>query len=93
MAASPEKPDPGAIDGYGVEPDTGVYERIDPYWIDFELVLAPHTRRRRWRMWIDFGVEFFIHPEMQATPDLGFPQFFRQDRDGRPRGVVQVVQG
>ena len=37
-----EKPDPGDIDGYWVEPDEGVYDRIDPYWIDFELVLVPH---------------------------------------------------
>ena len=36
-----EKPDPGDIDGYWVEPDPGVYDRIDPYWIDFQLVLVP----------------------------------------------------
>jgi hypothetical protein len=33
-----EKPDPGDIDGYWVEPDEGVHDRIDPYWIDFEPV-------------------------------------------------------
>jgi len=43
-------------------------------------------------MWADHGVEFFIHPAMQATPELGFPEFFRQDRDGQPRGVIQVVK-
>jgi hypothetical protein len=84
-----EKPDPGDVDGYWVEPDDGVYDRIDPYWIDFELILAP--RMRKWRMWADHGVEFFIHPAMQAKPAVGFPEFFRQDREGRPRGVVQVV--
>ena len=26
-----EKPDPGDVDGYWVEPDVGVYDRIDPY--------------------------------------------------------------
>jgi hypothetical protein len=26
-----EKPDPGDVDGYWVEPDEGAYERIDPY--------------------------------------------------------------
>jgi Family of unknown function (DUF6932) len=26
-----EKPEPGDIDGYWVEPDDGVYERIDPF--------------------------------------------------------------
>ena len=87
-----EKPDPGDIDGYWIEPDPDVYERIDPYWIDFDPVQAPHTRKRKWRMWIDYGVEFFIHPAMQATPESGFPDFFRQDRDGRPRGVIQVVK-
>jgi hypothetical protein len=43
-------------------------------------------------MWIDYGVEFFIHPAMPATPELGFPECFRQDGDGRPRGVIQVIK-
>lgn len=34
-----EKPDPGDIEGYWVEPDEEVYERIDPYWIDMSLSL------------------------------------------------------
>ena len=71
-----EKPDSGDIDGYWIEPDPGVYERIDPYWIDFAPVLAPSVRKRKWRMWIDYGVEFF----------------FRRDRNGRPRGVIQVIK-
>jgi len=87
-----EKPDPGDIDGYWIEPDPDVYERIEPYWINFELVLAPQVRKWKWRMWVDHGVEFFIHPAMQATPELGFPEFFRQGRDGLPRGVIQVVK-
>ena len=87
-----EKPDPGDIDGYWVEPDAGVYDRIDPYWIDFELVLVPHVRKWKWRMWADHGVEFFIHPAMQASAEMGFPDFFRQDRDCQPRGVIQVVK-
>jgi hypothetical protein len=87
-----EKPDPGDMDGYWIEPDPDVYERIDRYWIDFELVPVPHAQKWKWRMWVDHGGEFFIHPAMQATSDLGFPEFFRQDRDGQPRGIVQVIQ-
>jgi hypothetical protein len=87
-----EKPDPGDIDGYWVEPDPDVYERIDPYWIDFELIPVPHVRKWKWRMWVEHGVEFFIHPAMQASPEMGFPKFFRQDRDGQPRGVIRVVR-
>ena len=87
-----EKPDPCDVDGYWVEPDESVYDRIDPYWIDFELVPIPQARRLKWRMWADHGVEFFIHPAMQAGPDISFPQFFQQDRDGRPRGVIQVMK-
>jgi len=86
-----EKPDPGDIDGYWIEPDAQVYERTDPYWIDFELVPVPHTRKWKWRMRIDYGVEFFIHPAMLAAPDLAFPNFFRHDRNGMPRGVIRVV--
>ena len=86
------KPDPGDIDGYWVEPDERVYERIDSYWIDFELVLVPSVRKRKWRMWADHGLEFFIHPSMAAGPSLGFPEFFRSDREGRPRGVIRIVE-
>ncbi|MEZ5402633.1 MAG: hypothetical protein R2729_23360 [Bryobacteraceae bacterium] len=86
------KPDPADIDGYWVEPDPGVYDRIDPYWIDFELILVPHLRKWKWRMWAEHGVEFFIHPAMQAEPDVGFPAFFRSDRDGLPRGIVRIVR-
>jgi hypothetical protein len=75
-----------------VEPDDGVYDRIDPYCIDFELLLVPLVGKWKWRMWGDHGVEFFVHPAMQAIAELGFAEFFRQDRDGRPRGVIQVVQ-
>jgi hypothetical protein len=87
-----EKPDPGDVDGYWVEPDDSVYDRIDPYWIDFEMIFVPHVRKSKWRMWADHGVEFFIHPAMRANPTVGFPEFFRQDREGLPRGVVQVVR-
>lgn len=87
-----EKPDPGDIDGYWVEPDEGVYDRIDPYWINFELVRVPHAHKWKWRMWADRGVEFFIHPAMQASPEMGFPEFFRQGREGRPRGIIRVVK-
>jgi hypothetical protein len=86
------KPDPGDVDGYWVEPDESVYDRIDPYWIDFELILVAHLRKRKSRMWVDHGVEFFIHPAMRATAEMGFPEFFRQDRDGQPRGVIRVLK-
>jgi hypothetical protein len=87
-----EKPDPGDVDGYWVEPDDGVYDRIDAYWIDFEMILVSQARKWKWRMWGDYGVEFFIHPIMHAGPGLGFPEFFRRDRAGLPRGVIQIVR-
>jgi hypothetical protein len=87
-----EKPDPGDVDGYWVEPDDGVYDRLDPYWIDFEMILVPRVRKWKWRMWADHGVEFFIHPAMRAKPMVGFPEFFRQDREGQPRGLIQVLK-
>ena len=86
-----EKPDPGDVDGYWVEPDPEVYERIQPYWIDFNLVFLPAVKQRKWRMWAEYGVEFFIHPLMLAGPGLYFPAFFRTDRNGRPRGVIRIV--
>lgn len=85
-----EKPDPGDIDGYWVEPDPDVYDRLDPYWLDFELVKAPHSRQSKWRMWVDYGVEFFIHPTMRAARDTSFPDFFRRDREGRLKGMIRI---
>jgi hypothetical protein len=87
-----EKLDPGDVDGYWVEPDADVYERIDPYWIDFTPVLVLPIGKWKCRMWSDHGVEFFIHPAMQATPEENFPQFFRHDRDGRARGVIEIIR-
>ena len=87
-----EKPDPVDIDGYWVEPDQGVYERLDPYGTDFELLFVTQVRKWKWRMGADHGLEFFMHPAMQARPEVGFPEFFRQDREGQPRGVIQVVK-
>ena len=86
------KPDPGDIDGYWVEPDAEIYERIDPYWIDFTLVSVPQSGKLKWRVWVEHGLEFFIHPAMGAAPDVGFPEFFRSDRDGRPRGVIRLMK-
>jgi hypothetical protein len=87
-----EKPDPGDVDGYWVEPDLEVYDRIDPYWVDFTPLFVATARRWKWRMWADHGVEFFIHPAMEATGDEAFPEFFRHDRAGRPRGVIRVIR-
>jgi hypothetical protein len=50
-----EKPDPGDVDGYWVEPDDSVYDRIDPYWIDFEVILVPNVGKWKWRM-LSFNV-------------------------------------
>ena len=52
-----------------------VHDRIDPYWIDFTLVFVPTAGKWRWRMWADHGVEFFIHPAMQAPGQRFFGVF------------------
>ena len=80
-----EKPDPGDVDGYWVEPDDGVYDRVDPYWIDFEMVLVPQIRKWKWRMWADHGVEFFIHPAMRQ-PDGQVSGVF-------PAGSTRAAEG
>jgi hypothetical protein len=46
-----EKPDPVNVDGYWVEPDLDVYDRVDPYWIDFAPVFVQAVGKWRWRMW------------------------------------------
>jgi len=69
-----------------------VYDRVDPYWIDFTPVFVQSAGKWRWRMRADHGVEFFIHPAMQATAEEGFPEFFRRDRTGRSRGVIRVIR-
>jgi hypothetical protein len=87
-----DKPDPGDIDGYWVVPDEGVFERIDPYWTDFSPMFDQRTRIWGCRMRMDHGVEFFIHPAMQASGATGFPEFFRCDRHGRECGVIRVLR-
>jgi hypothetical protein len=64
-----EKPDPGDVDGYWVEPDDGLYDRINPSWIDFEMVLIPQVRKWKWRMWPDHGVAFFRPSLYVGKPD------------------------
>jgi hypothetical protein len=64
-----------------VESDLDVYDRVDPYRIDFTPVFRT-AGNWRWRMWADNGVEFFMHPAMQATPEEAFPELFRHDRAG-----------
>lgn len=86
------KPDPEDIDGYWVEPDSGIYGRLDPYWLDFTPVFLPRVGKYKWRMWADHGVEFFIHPAMQAAPSTSFAEFFRKSRDGRQRGVIRIIR-
>jgi hypothetical protein len=87
-----EKPDPGDIDGLlgrtrpaSVRPHRSLLGR-------FRDILVPHLRQWKWRMRVEHGVEFFIHPAMQANREVGFPEFFRRSRDGSPRGVIQVVR-
>lgn len=71
-----EKPDPGDVDGYWVEPDLDVYDRVDPYWIDFTPVFVRTAAKWRWRMWADHGVEFFIHPAMRPRRKNHFQSSF-----------------
>jgi hypothetical protein len=69
---------------------TSVYDRIDPYWIDFEMILVPPVRKWKWRMWADHGVEFFIHPAMRAKRMYRvsgvFPAGSRRAAEGRNSG-------
>jgi hypothetical protein len=76
-----EKLDPGDVDGYRVEPDDdGVYDRIDPYWIDFEMILVTQIRKWKWRMGRITAWSF--HPSRHAG-----------DRDGRVSGVFPAGPG
>ncbi len=62
-----DKPDPGDINGCWIEPDPNVYERVDPFWIDFEVVFMPHARKWKGQMRTRHGVEFFIHSSSGRT--------------------------
>ena len=70
-----EKPDPGDVDGYWVEPDDDVYDRIDPYWIDFEMILVPQVRKWKWRMWADPAWNFSSIPPCVRERRSGFRSF------------------
>jgi hypothetical protein len=85
-----EKPDPSDVDGYWIEPD-GVYDRIERvgsiprlFWFrKFGNEVADVGGPRR-------GI---FHPSRYAgKPTVGFPDFFRQDRECLPKGVIQVIR-
>src|ERR1700734_896085 len=60
-----DKADPGDVDGYWVEPDDGVYDRIDPYWIELEMILVPQMRKWKWRKWGGSRCRI-LHPSRHA---------------------------
>lgn len=80
-----EKLDPGDVDGYWVEPNDGVYGRIDPYWIEFEMILVPQIRKWKWRMWAGHGVEFFSIPPCAQNRRSGFRSFPARSRRAAER--------
>lgn len=70
-----EKLDPGDVDGYWVEPDDAVYDRIDPHWIDFEMILVLQVRQWKWRMWADHAWSFSSLPPYAQNRWSGFRSF------------------
>jgi ribosome-binding protein aMBF1 (putative translation factor) len=72
------------VDGYWVEPDDVVYDRIARIGSISRWFWSRKFGNGSGGRGTDHGVEFFIHPAMGAKTTVGFPEFFRQDREGLP---------
>jgi hypothetical protein len=75
------KEHPGDFDGCW--DDTGVdYDRLDPVLLDF--------KNRRAAQKAKFDGEMFVATGQADPMGTLFLDFFQQDRDGRPKGIVEI---
>lgn len=81
------KEEPLDIDGcWSID---GVDElRLDRRFWDFETIEEFEKNRKELK--IEFGIDFFIAETLEGESGKPFPEFFQTNRDGRPKGIVQI---
>lgn len=76
------KAHPKDIDGCWDADEQVREDRLDPVFLDFK------DSRRAMRE--KYGVDFFVSQTIEANSGVPFVQFFQQDRDGRPKGILLI---
>jgi hypothetical protein len=76
------KADPNDIDGCWEWTEEVHLDLLDPVLLDF-------TQARR-AMRDKYGVDFFLATWVEAGSGLTFLDFFRRNREGAPKGIVQL---
>jgi hypothetical protein len=82
-----DKDEPNDIDGCWSF--TGVDEqKLDPRFWDFESI--DDFERKRQDIKNEFGIDFFIAEIIEGASGKPFPEFFQTNRDGEPKGIIQI---
>ncbi len=82
-----DKEEPNDIDGcWSAE---GVDEQLlDPRFWDFET--PQEFEKNRNEIMNEFGIDFFIAEIIEGGSGKPFPEFFQTNRDGDPKGIIQI---
>lgn len=83
-----DKPDPEDIDGCWSalgDIDTGI---LDPLFWDRRKY--PDPLKRKALMKEKYGLDFYIAENIELGSNKRFPDFFQINRDGKPKGILQV---
>lgn len=82
-----DKEKPNDIDGcFSVE---GVNaEDLDPRFWDFNTPEEAQEKRKAIKE--EFGLDFFIAEWAEGSSMKPFPEFFQTNRDGDPKGIIQI---
>lgn len=82
-----DKEEPNDIDGcWSVE---GVDEQLlDRRFWDFET--PEEFEKNRNEIKNEFGIDFFIAEIIEGGSGKPFPEFFQTNRDGVPKGIIQI---
>lgn len=82
-----DKDEPNDIDGCWSS--IGVDEqKLDPRFWDFES--TADFERKREEIKNEFGIDFFIAEIIEGGSGKPFPEFFQTNRDGDPKGIIQI---
>lgn len=82
-----DKEEPNDIDGcWSVE---GVDEQLlDQRFWDFETPAEFEKNRKEIKN--EYGIDFFIAEIIEGGSGKPFPEFFQTNRDGDPKGIIQI---
>jgi len=86
-----DEPVPGDIDGFWVLDDQVRAGELPSLIMDRKAKFNPKSIKVKSDLWHAYKIELFAHPEDEAAPGEPFPVFFAKDRNGEPKGYIQVI--